>query len=267
MKKSYKNGNQTPTLFFVIAGLLVLGVTGFMLSDAGKQFYEPQSQAADSKCDYGSNNGPGSNNGAYPLGYCPDPKCTYPIDKCRSNDMKNATQVHCVIQNPAQNAEKIFDCCAGTITGAQDTLACSSSASGTPTATNTGTPTATNTGTPSVTNTPTGTNTGTPSVTNSGTPTGTTTATPPVTTTMIPSCTRAPLPSGCHYTSDNCTNTAYTCNTTPTVTKTPSVTHKPGDTGFSEEPLLYIGGLLYVIGVVSFVGARYYGVARRKTLD
>lgn len=47
MKKSYKKSNRVPTTFFVVAGLLVLGVTGFMLSDAGKKFYEPESRATE----------------------------------------------------------------------------------------------------------------------------------------------------------------------------------------------------------------------------
>lgn len=51
--------------------------------------------------------------------------------------------------------------------------------------------------------------------------------------------------------------------TTTPPTSTPSLTHTPSDTGFEQNPLLYIGAILYAIGVVSFVGARVLGTRRK----
>ena len=50
MRIRKSTAKRLPTMFFVVAGVLVLGITGFMLSDAGKKFYEPDSRAADLEC-------------------------------------------------------------------------------------------------------------------------------------------------------------------------------------------------------------------------
>jgi hypothetical protein len=72
-----------------------------------------------------------------------------------------------------------------------------------------------------------------------GTPT-----TPPPTTTVPPPTTTVPPP---------------TTTVPPTQTQTVTVTHTPSDTGFAEDILLYLGGILYAVGVIAFMGARVLG--------
>lgn len=93
-------------------------------------------------------------------------------------------------------------------------------------------------------------------VVNAATPT-----TPPVTTTVPPATTTAPP-----------TTTVPPSTSTPSVTTTqppsgsgtPTITHTPSDTGFNDDPLLYIGGFLYAVGVIAFVGARVIGTKKSK---
>ncbi len=55
---------------------------------------------------------------------------------------------------------------------------------------------------------------------------------------------------------------------TPTHTPTKTPTHAPKDTGFADNFLFYAGGLLYVIGIVVFMGARVLGTkAGKKPLN
>ncbi|MCC7303812.1 hypothetical protein IT418_00110 [bacterium] len=50
---------------------------------------------------------------------------------------------------------------------------------------------------------------------------------------------------------------------TRTPTRTPSITHSPSETGFADDILLYIGGVLYVVGVIAFMGARIVMSAKK----
>ena len=93
------------------------------------------------------------------------------------------------------------------------------------------TPTGTDTPTPTLTTSPTNTQTPTPTVSTTGTPTGTGTDTP-----------------------------------MPTATGTPKVTHTPSETGFAEDALIYIGGSLYVIGVVFFIVSRQLNARKVEPL-
>jgi acetyl esterase/lipase len=78
-----------------------------------------------------------------------------------------------------------------------------------------------------------------------------TTTIPPVTTTVPPNTTTPPATS------------PPSTSTPPTNTATTSITHTPSDTGFENDPLLYIGTILYAIGVISFMGARVVGTRIR----
>lgn len=177
----------------------------------------------------------------YPNRTCNNQICSGTPETCARRLLTNAKQKYCIHRT---SVERVYSCCrAGDIIVGDACV----SATPTPTVTASQTPTMTASGTPT------------------GTPTLTGTPTPSITPSITPSCTRPPLPSGCHYNSDDCTDTTYSCDV-PTTSNTPSVTHTPSETGFADEPLLYIGVILYGIGVLSFVAARYYGVARRKSL-
>lgn len=225
--------------------------------------------------------------GSHPKNTCSNTSCSQfgtGLD-CRNEWVGFAIGRKCLNES---STDVIKDCCApgSVVRGSSGNYYCDATTSTvTPTATRTPSPTATSTPNPTASRTPSPTASRTPSPTATGTPaptgTVTSTATPSPTGTATPSitpqCTRAPLPSGCQYTSDECTNTEYTCNQTPTpsvtippttVARTPSVTHTPSETGFADNVLLYIGGALYTVGVFAFVGARYVNVARRpKRVD
>lgn len=227
--------------------------------------------------------------GSHPKNTCSNTSCANfgtGLD-CRNEWVANAIGRKCL---NASSTDVIKDCCApgAVVKGTSGSFYCdatTNTVTPTPTATRTPTPTATRTPSPTATRTPSPTATRTPTPTTSRTPTPTNTGSPTPTSTptvsstgtttpsITPQCTRVPLPSGCQYTSDDCTNTSYTCNFPPpptttvppttTGTRTPSVTHTPSETGFADDVLLYIGGTLYAIGVFAFVGARYVNVARR----
>ncbi len=370
MKKSLGKSGSLPTMFFVVAGLVVLGVTSFMLSQVGTDFYEPVSKAGGpcgqvgactrspitggySTC-YNGGDPPAAPqvnccesgkvlNATYQC-VAPSPVCQYgttysadtcisykicgeSVDKCRSERVQYAVTTLCRKKNTEAGTEKIYDCCAqdGSVVGTTGNFSCSTSA---PTATTppAGTtqppnPTSTSTSTPK----PTGifckdfskdypnrtcnnaicsgtkdtcarqlltdakqkycivrtsvervysccaagkkivdgacvssTPTPTPTLTSSGTPT----PSPTITTTVTDTPTNTPtITTG---TPTVTTGTPTVTTGTPTTTKTPSATHSPSETGFADEPLLYIGAILYAVGVVSFVAARYYGATQRK---
>lgn len=83
--------------------------------------------------------------------------------------------------------------------------------------------------------------------------------TPPVTTTAPPTTTVPPPTTTVPPTTSTPPGTTTPPSTSPPASGTPTITHTPSDTGFADNPLLYIGGVLYTIGVVSFMGARIVG--------
>lgn len=108
MKKlaSKNRMKQLPTIIFAIAGLIVLGVTGFLLSDPGRRLWEPESEAAGYCSSYAS----------YTAGSCTNTSCTTALgtgnlgNKCASPNPKSGTGVvtKCKITG---ERDTIVDCC------------------------------------------------------------------------------------------------------------------------------------------------------------
>lgn len=104
MRIRKSTAKRLPTLFFVVAGVLVLGITGFMLSDAGKKFYEPQ-PGADSEtphyCDYG----------IYPRGECTNSTDCPSGRSCRVGPLNGAEVKYIKCVTYSTNQQQIMDCC------------------------------------------------------------------------------------------------------------------------------------------------------------
>lgn len=178
-----------------------------------------------------------------------------------SNADSNAKKCRSVSGSTVQ----IMDCCPVGQTLNSAKTACVSTTNPTSTPQLTGNPTnppistisSTHTPSPTVTPTPSNptqspTGTNTPTVSGTGSPT-----VPQTTTTGSP--TGSGTPTGTGTPTSSIPPTTY-----PSTPRTPSVTHTPGETGFAEDVLLYIGGALYIIGVLAFVGARYIGAGKSR---
>lgn len=248
--------------FFSIVTVVSVGL---LLLVPELRFWEPESEAA-ANCEYGS----------YPAGTCPNTVCP-DARYCAMNPVVGADSVKCL---SISTSDIIYDCCpAGKILNRAETLCV------TPPVNNVCQTygihpenTCTNTRCPVGRHCSSNPVVGADSVkclslpmtgdfiydccpagmilnetrTQCVTPTATTTSTPSVTTTA----TTVGTPSGTGNVTFTASATAVLTTIPPVTTGSQTATHVPADTGFREDILLYLGGVLYGVGVLAFIYAR-----------